>query len=509
MDHFQKLKRHINSLLIVSMLFSNILLITLVLGLHSYGIDILTAAPIALLGILVFSVVISLQLSTKVLEPLKNVWQGILHVTAKSNFEEAPNLDKVRMGRELVTSLLLQVYDLASNSNTNNDGERREKIIQSANIVSHMPLPLFVFNKDQLVTNASDAGLEYCQVQSSELFGKNLYESLQLEFPSDNTLEKWILQCQEQKVTDKTYWERVKVKLPDGTDKRCDMAAYYNRDNPSGTEFIVTMFDRTKPYQQDDENVSFVALAVHELRTPLTMLRGYIEVFNDELGGKLSDEMTDFMSKMDLAAKQLAAFVNNILNVARIDENSLTLHLAESEWPAMLEGIVNDMRLKAKVHQMEIKLEIGNDLPKVAVDRVSIYEVINNLVDNAIKYSGDSNQIIIHTGVGKDGTVETTVQDFGIGIPESVVPNLFEKFYRNHRTKSQIGGTGLGLFLSKSLVNAHGGHVWVSSKEGEGSTFGFSLIPYERLSEERKNAQNKEITRTAHGWIKNHSMYRR
>jgi two-component system, OmpR family, sensor histidine kinase VicK len=101
------------------------------------------------------------------------------------------------------------------------------------------------------------------------------------------------------------------------------------------------------------------------------------------------------------------------------------------------------------------------------------------------------------------------VQDFGVGIPSSVMPNLFSKFYRDHRNRAQIGGTGLGLYLSKAIISAHGGNIWVQSKEGEGSTFGFTLMPYERLAEELKNSDNNEIVRGAHGWIKNHSLYRR
>jgi two-component system sensor histidine kinase VicK len=90
-----------------------------------------------------------------------------------------------------------------------------------------------------------------------------------------------------------------------------------------------------------------------------------------------------------------------------------------------------------------------------------------------------------------------------------VLPNLFDKFYRNHRTKTEVGGTGLGLFLCKSIIDAHGGQIWAKSKEGEGSTFGFTLVPYAKLADELKTGDNADITRTAHGWIKNHSLYRR
>jgi len=166
------------------------------------------------------------------------------------------------------------------------------------------------------------------------------------------------------------------------------------------------------------------------------------------------------------------------------------------------------MGLRAKVRGITLQLTVAPDLPKVGVDRLSVTEVINNLIDNAIKYSGTSKTIKIDSHLTQDGLVETTVQDFGVGIPSSIMPNLFSKFYRDHRNRAQIGGTGLGLYLSKAIVTAHGGNIWVRSKEGEGSTFSFTLQPYDRLADEQKNGNN-ELVRGAHGWIKNHSLYRR
>ena len=162
-----------------------------------------------------------------------------------------------------------------------------------------------------------------------------------------------------------------------------------------------------------------------------------------------------------------------------------------------------------QVRGITLTCEVQPNVPSVGVDRVSIYEVINNLIDNAIKYSGEGKEIVIHSHLTNGGEVETTIQDFGVGIPTSVMQNLFNKFYRNHRNRAQIGGTGLGLYLSKAIIRAHGGNIWVRSKEGEGSTFGFTVLPYAKLADEQKNSNNKDIVRGAHGWIKNHSLYRR
>jgi signal transduction histidine kinase len=508
MDHFKRLQQQIRLHLFLMILATNLLIIAAGALLYQANVSHVIAAAAFVAIVLMFTLLLTFIATRHSLEPIRFIWQAIMHI-APEHSSPAPDMSKIKTGRELITTLVMQVYQFASQQDGKDLAEHRKNLSQAANVVDHLPLPLFVFNKQQFVTNASASALDYCQIASADLFGKPLFDSLNLEFPSERTLEQWITECQKSKATDTATWERVRVVLKDQkTVKQCDIAAYYNRDNPSGTEFIVTLFDRTGQYDQDDANLSFVALAVHELRTPLTMLRGYIEVFEDELGPKLDSEMQDFMRKMSLSSQQLTVFINNILNIARIENNQLTLHLREDKWDTLLRQACQDVELRAQVHGKTIEYNIAPNLPSVAVDPVSITEVVINLVDNAIKYGGESKKIIVAAQVDKDGMVETTVQDFGVGIPTSVLPNLFERFYRNHRTRAQIGGSGLGLYLCKALITAHGGQIWASSKDGEGSTFGFTVQPYAQLADGLKTGNN-EIVRGAHGWIKNHSLYRR
>jgi signal transduction histidine kinase len=217
--------------------------------------------------------------------------------------------------------------------------------------------------------------------------------------------------------------------------------------------------------------------------------------------------MQRFMQQMNAAAQQLAAFVDNILNVAKIEDNQLTLRLHEESWPETIDAVVTDMRLRAAVRGVTIRTDVAKDLPAVGIDRYSIYELLTNLIDNAIKYSKEKDEILVHATLNKSGVVETSVSDHGVGIDSAVLPYLFEKFYRNHRSRAQVGGTGLGLYLAKTIAEAHGGDIWVNSKPGEGSTFTFTVLPYDKIEEHHK-VSGGDITRSAHGWIKNHSLYR-
>jgi two-component system phosphate regulon sensor histidine kinase PhoR/two-component system sensor histidine kinase VicK len=138
---------------------------------------------------------------------------------------------------------------------------------------------------------------------------------------------------------------------------------------------------------------------------------------------------------------------------------------------------------------------------------MGVQEVVNNLVENAIKYSGGANQILVRAGLNKQGLVVTSIQDFGVGIPQSILPHLFEKYYRSHRTKGTASGTGLGLYLCQAIVKAHGGTIAAESHEGKGSTFSFTLLPYGMVKSEADQGQDG-IIRGAHGWIKNHNIYK-
>lgn len=509
MDDFQKLRQKAAILIF----FSMVTVLAGSVGVAALGYWALNLAEIELVlftagGTVLVMLLVTRLVTRYILSPFHALWQAILHVVPESTSVSAPNMHKVHFGRNLVTSLAARVYQFASQEDGIELAEHRKAILQAVNIVSHFPLPVFVFNKQLVITNASDSALKYLGLESPELFGHRLFDSVSLEFPSERTLDVWIKDCQENKVTDNAYWQRVRVLLRDGTVKQCDIAAYYNRNNQSGTEFIITLFDHTELYNQDDESLSFVALAVHEFRTPLTGLRGYIEALEEDLAGKLGPQQADYLQKLRLSSEQLAAFVDNILNVVKVDQNQLQVQLTEAVWDQTLHRSAKAMELHARTLGKTITFKLDPNLPTVAIDPVSISLVVNNLLDNALKYSRDAKEVVVSAHLNQEGVVETTVQDFGVGIPENVLPNLFERFYRNHRTRNQIGGTGLGLYLCKAIITAHGGHIWVKSKVGQGSSFTFTLQPYDKLADELKTG-DQEITREAHGWIKNHSLYRR
>lgn len=367
--------------------------------------------------------------------PLKNVWDAVQHVSPQGGDSPAPVLEQIKLGRELVSSLANSVYQLASAAEAGKTEQQKQVQDIHANFLANaLPLPLIVLDKEETIVYVNETAARYFGQEQNDLSGKNLYTALDMSFSSDDTFTIWLKATKQKSVTANGQWERVRVGLPGQRDtKQFDLAAHYNRDNPMGYETMLIMFDHSEVYGQDDQAMSFVALAVHELRTPLTLLRGYIEVFDEELGPTLNTELKGFMQKMDASALQLSAFVDNILNVAKIEDNQLTLSLHEEQWPELLQSVIKDISLRAQVRGITIKTDIAEGLPSVGVDRYSIYEVIANLLDNAIKYSRGTKEIYVTASLNNDGLVETSVKDFGLGIDASILPHIFDKFYRNHR----------------------------------------------------------------------------
>ena len=511
MDHLQKFRRQLLIIISAILATETVLFVAgwwLSTQFSKTSLLIIIGAGIV---VLVVNLLTALLVSGLAVKPLQAIWQAILHISPSEHGFPAPKVDKLRLGRELVISLIGQIYQLNDVTKQSAAVTQEERKNLSHNFIAqNLPLPLFVLDAAENIKFANQAAANYIGIETANLINKNIYMVLDMAFPSTNTFDSWLKTAKTAKATTTTTWERVRLDVRDTHPARLfDLAAYYNRDNPDQIETMLLLFDHTAMYSQDDQAISFVALSVHELRTPLTLLRGYIEVFEEELSGKVDPELKDFMDKMNAQAEQLMAYVNNILNVARIDNDQLELRLQEESWSTVLKSAVVALGLQAKVRGISLHCQIANNLPSVGIDRLSISEVINNLVDNAIKYSGSSKTIKIESRLTGDGLVETTVQDFGLGISNSLLPNLFTKFYRDHHNRAQVGGNGLGLYLSKAIVTAHGGNLWVRSKEGTGSTFGFTLIPYDQLTKQAKQDGDTELVRGAHGWIKNHSLYRR
>jgi PAS domain S-box-containing protein len=240
--------------------------------------------------------------------------------------------------------------------------------------------------------------------------------------------------------------------------------------------WIISFRDMTKEHEFEVMKLDFVSMAAHELRTPLTALRGYLSILQDESQSQLPESSQMFLDRSLISANQLSSLVENLLNVSRIERGALKVELV----PIQLTNVINDalVNLVDIAKQKKITLTFdqpAKPLPQVMADQFRISEVITNLVANGINYTKSGGWVKVQ--IKQDGdSVVTSVSDNGEGIPADSLPHLFTKFYRVQASLAQGSkGTGLGLFISKAIVMAHGGKIWAESEEDKGSTFSFSL----------------------------------
>jgi two-component system phosphate regulon sensor histidine kinase PhoR len=215
----------------------------------------------------------------------------------------------------------------------------------------------------------------------------------------------------------------------------------------------------------------FVANVSHELRTPLTAIRGYAEALQSDLP---SEKRQQFLDVNLRHADRLTALIEELLELSRIEGGTRELSLEAIDVAAMARGLLQD--LKPRLDARELRAEVvEREAPRARADRRALEQVLLNLLDNAVKYSDPGGAIEISVAASKDG-VRIEVSDTGIGIPESDRGRIFERFYRVDKARSRdLGGTGLGLAIVKHLVQALEGDVFVSARDGKGTTFSVHL----------------------------------
>lgn len=333
-------------------------------------------------------------------------------------------------------------------------------------------------------------------------------KSIDLLFNEGDTLDNWLDACEEQSVHAEHTWTRVPNFLPNQEQRRFfDVIASYQRGNTAETALVLV--DRTSTYSEDEENLDFISFAAHELRGPITVIKGYLDVLNDELAGLLKDDQQELFHRLIVSSNRLSSYIDNILNTSRYDRRHLKMSLGEDTVAGIYETIRDDMTLRATAQNRLLSVNIPDTLPTIVADRSSMSEVFSNLIDNAIKYSNEGGVVSVTTRVNGD-YVDVLVEDHGIGMPENVVRNLFQKFYRSHRSRESVPGTGIGLYVSKAIVESHGGIISVRSENGKGSVFTVSIPIYATVADKltASHNSNEGLISEGRGWIKNHSMFR-
>ena len=228
--------------------------------------------------------------------------------------------------------------------------------------------------------------------------------------------------------------------------------------------------------QADKSKDEFISLASHEIRTPIAALEGYLSMLNLQ---KVDIKARDEIAKRSYeSVERLSTLVKDLLDVSRIDQKRIKLNKQPTRLERLIQRAMEGFELQTRDKKIYIKFQKPEKmLPEANIDPERVGEVFNNLISNAIKYTYKGGITI--SLEEKDNMAQITVSDTGMGIPKNAIPHLFQKFYQAETASSVLsnerGGTGLGLYISKNIVEMHGGKIWVESTEGKGTAFYFTL----------------------------------
>jgi PAS domain S-box-containing protein len=277
-------------------------------------------------------------------------------------------------------------------------------------------------------------------------------------------------------------------------------------DNKRVTGAVGIFRDVSQERQDENRRAEFISTASHEMRTPVAAIEGYLSLALNEKVAIIDSKARDYLEKAHASTEHLGRLFQDLLTSAKAEDGRLTNHPKVVEVGAYLEQLTSDLKFSAEKKGLFMDFVVGASSQSIdatagssrvvrplyyaEIDPDRMREVITNLFDNAVKYT-DTGKVSIGL-TGNDQVVQFYVKDTGPGIPAEDIPHLFQKFYRVDSSATRtIGGTGLGLFICRKIVELYDGRIWVESEQGKGSTF-FINLP--RISSAR--AEQLQATET-------------
>ena len=241
----------------------------------------------------------------------------------------------------------------------------------------------------------------------------------------------------------------------------------------SGYGELFELRDITGEKREKAQREEFVAMMTHDLKSPLTVIMGYVQALIGEMPEKVDASLHLFIREMDKSAGKMLSMIEDVLDSYRLEVGLLQIDRHPCNVGSLLEGCVSDGKREATVHGSTLSCDISSDLPVLELDGKQIGRVFSNLIGNAVKFTPRRGTIHLSSAL-RDGALLIEVCDSGIGIPPDELPRIFNKYFRATLAQG-FKGTGLGLTISKAIVEAHGGSINVESVVGKGSRFSVFL----------------------------------
>ncbi|MDD2822781.1 MAG: HAMP domain-containing sensor histidine kinase [Candidatus Daviesbacteria bacterium] len=244
--------------------------------------------------------------------------------------------------------------------------------------------------------------------------------------------------------------------------------------NSQGNIYIIN--DITDRMALEESKLNFVAIAAHQLRTPLTAIKGYLFILKEKIAPKLNEEEKSFLDRTIIGTDRMGFLIENLLNLSKVEKGCLKLNIKPIDLENLIRQTVDGLLADAKEKKVNLLIgKFAKPYPMILGDENLLIESLSNIVANGIKYSKPGGQVNLDIEKQANG-ISIHVSDKGKGIPATVIPRLFQKFYGATNSLTELSsGLGLGLFISKSIIDAHNGKIMVNSLENMGTTVSIFL----------------------------------
>ena len=372
-------------------------------------------------------------------------------------------------GSSEITNITNNLNDLSEVIRlTQENLEQESKRLNS--ILSYMTDGVLATNRRGKITMINDMAKKQLGVQKEEVLNKSILELLKIEDEYD--LRDLITQIPELMIDSQdANGEYLSLRV---------RFALVRRESGFISGLVAVLHDTTEQEKEERERRLFVSNVSHELRTPLTSVKSYLEALDE---GALSEPVAPDFIKVSLdETNRMMRMVTDLLHLSRIDNATSHLDVELINFTAFITFILNRFD-QIRGQDEEKKYELVRDYPITSVwieiDTDKMTQVIDNILNNAIKYSPDGGRITV-TMKTTDDQMILSISDQGLGIPKQDLPRIFDRFYRVDRARSRAqGGTGLGLSIAKEIIKQHNGFIWAKSEYGKGSTFTI-VLPYDK-----------------------------
>ena len=372
-------------------------------------------------------------------------------------------------GSSEITNITNNLNDLSEVIRlTQENLEQESKRLHS--ILSYMTDGVLATNRRGKITMINDMAKKQLGVQKEDVLNKSILELLKIE--DEYELRDLITQVPELMIDSQdANGEYLSLRV---------RFALVRRESGFISGLVAVLHDTTEQEKEERERRLFVSNVSHELRTPLTSVKSYLEALDE---GALSEPVAPDFIKVSLdETNRMMRMVTDLLHLSRIDNATSHLDVELINFTAFITFILNRFD-QIRGQDEEKKYELVRDYPITSVwieiDTDKMTQVIDNILNNAIKYSPDGGKITV-TMKTTDDQMILSISDQGLGIPKQDLPRIFDRFYRVDRARSRAqGGTGLGLSIAKEIIKQHNGFIWAKSEYGKGSTFTI-VLPYDK-----------------------------